>query len=114
MQDFEGQKLCDVLTTVLLGIVGVGGAHAFPPWQTHVDLLTPFPGQAIAFVVGYLLQDIKLSVYIALGGAALVFVAVVPPWPFFNKHPVQWLPVGGGSANISIPQTIVVDEKAIR
>ncbi|CAK7213691.1 hypothetical protein SCUCBS95973_001885 [Sporothrix curviconia] len=90
--DFEGQKLCDSLATILLCIVG-----------------------AITFVVGYILQDIKLSVYIALGGTALTFLAVIPPWPFYNKNPVKWLPVGGGKpSNISIPQTIVVDEKAIR
>ena len=72
--------------------------------------------QAITFVVGYVLQDIKLSVYIALGGTILTFLAIIPPWPFFNQNPVKWLPVGGGgsSQNTSIPQTIVVDEKTIR
>ncbi|KAL1905171.1 hypothetical protein Sste5344_009117 [Sporothrix stenoceras] len=76
-----------------------------------------FVSQAITFVVGYILQDIKLAVYIALGGTALTFVAIIPPWPFFNKNPVKWLPVGRGAAssqNISIPQTVVIDEKAIR
>ncbi|KAL1889795.1 hypothetical protein Sste5346_008653 [Sporothrix stenoceras] len=92
--DFEGQRLCDTLATILLCAVG-----------------------AITFVVGYILQDIKLAVYIALGGTALTFVAIIPPWPFFNKNPVKWLPVGRGAAssqNISIPQTVVIDEKAIR
>ncbi|ERS97154.1 signal peptidase protein complex subunit 1 [Sporothrix schenckii 1099-18] len=93
--DFEGQRLCDTLATVLLCAVG-----------------------AITFVVGYVLQDIKLAVYIALGGTVLSFVAIIPPWPFFNKHPVKWLPVGGDGSNnnqnISIPQSIVVDEKALR
>ncbi|CAK7207813.1 hypothetical protein SEUCBS139899_010628 [Sporothrix eucalyptigena] len=89
--DFEGQRLCDTLATVLLSIVG-----------------------AITFVVGYFLQDIKLSVYIALAGTALTFLVIIPPWPFYNKNPVKWLPIGGGNPNVSIPQTIVVDEKAIR
>ncbi len=70
--------------------------------------------QAVSFVVGYILQDIKLALYIALGGTALAFVVIIPPWPFFNKHPVKWLPVGGGSSDISIPQTIVIDEKVAR
>ncbi|CAK7238761.1 MAG: hypothetical protein STHCBS139747_000179 [Sporothrix thermara] len=68
----------------------------------------------VTFVVGYVLQDIKLAVYIALGGTAVTFIATIPPWPFYNQNPVKWLPVGGGKpGNISIPQTIVIDEKAI-
>lgn len=77
-----------------------------------IQLLT-VSAQAIAFIVGYVLQDIKLALYIALGGAAIVFVLVVPPWPFFNRHPVKWLPVGGG-AQIQAPQHLVIDQKAIR
>jgi signal peptidase complex subunit 1 len=36
-------------------------------------------------------QDIKLSVWIGLAGTALTFLAVVPPWPFYNKNPEPWL-----------------------
>lgn len=68
--------------------------------------------QAISFVVGYFLQDIKLAVFIALGGTALTFLIVVPPWPFYNKHPVKWLPVSGGPA-YTVPHNLVIDEKAI-
>ncbi|GAB1320584.1 hypothetical protein MFIFM68171_10794 [Madurella fahalii] len=85
--DFEGQKLAEFLVNVALTLVGT-----------------------IAFVVGYILQDIKLAVYVALGGTALVFVLVVPPWPFFNRNPVKWLPVGG----ITAPANLVVDDKAFR
>lgn len=66
--------------------------------------------QAIAFFVGYFLQDIKLAVYLALGGTAAVFALVVPPWPFFNRNPVKWLPVGG----ITPPANLVVDDKAFK
>lgn len=87
--DFEGQKLAETLSTALLSIVG-----------------------ALSFVVGYFLQDIKLAVFVALGGTALTFLAVVPPWPFYNKHPVTWLPVRGGPT-YAVPQNLVIDEKAI-
>ncbi|EFX00141.1 microsomal signal peptidase [Grosmannia clavigera kw1407] len=87
-RDFEGQRLCDSLATILLSAVA-----------------------AIAFLVGYVLQDIKLSLFIALGGTALTFLVVLPAWPFFNKNPVKWLPAGGQPSNISIPQTVVLDEK---
>ena len=36
-------------------------------------------------------QNIKLSVWIGLAGTALTFVAVIPPWPFYNKNPESWL-----------------------
>jgi len=88
--DFEGQKLAELLSTVSLAVAG-----------------------AIAFVIGYVLQDIKLGLYVFLGGSALTFLIVVPAWPFFNQHPLKWLPIGGG-ANITIPQNIVVDEKMLR
>ncbi|RUS13069.1 hypothetical protein BC937DRAFT_86401 [Endogone sp. FLAS-F59071] len=35
-------------------------------------------------------------------GFVLSLIAVIPPWPVYNKHPIQWL-----SQNI-----IVVEEKA--
>ena len=61
--------------------------------------------------MGYFLQDIKLAVYIGLGGTALAFLVVIPPWPFFKQHPVRWLPVGG-AATATVPQNVVIDEKA--
>ncbi|KAJ4304453.1 hypothetical protein N0V88_002066 [Collariella sp. IMI 366227] len=85
--DFEGQKLAELLVNVALTLVG-----------------------AVAFLVGYFLQDIKLAVYIGLAGTAAAFVLVVPPWPFFNRHPVKWLPVGG----VAPPTNLVMDEKMMR
>jgi len=67
--DFEGQKLAELLATALLATVG-----------------------GISFIIGFFLQDIKLALFIGLGGTALTFLLVVPPWPFFNRHPVEWLP----------------------
>ncbi|ETS75664.1 hypothetical protein PFICI_12608 [Pestalotiopsis fici W106-1] len=87
--DFEGQKLAELLATVLLSAVG-----------------------AISFIVGFITQNITLALKIGLAGTALTFLVVVPPWPFFNKHPVKWLPVGGGNAAPLAHQNIVVDEKS--
>ncbi|TKA28996.1 hypothetical protein B0A50_03408 [Salinomyces thailandicus] len=67
--DFEGQKLAELLTYAILSISGV-----------------------IAFLAGYLTQNIYNTLYIGLGGTALTFLIVVPPWPFFNQHPQPWLP----------------------
>ncbi|KAI0013956.1 SPC12-domain-containing protein [Xylariaceae sp. FL0662B] len=88
--DFEGQKLAELLATAVLTIVGV-----------------------VSFLVGFFLQDIALALKIGLGGTALTFLLVVPPWPFFNKHPLKWLPVGGEPAVTSAQQNIVIDETAL-
>jgi signal peptidase complex subunit 1 len=71
---------------------------------THVLL------QAIAFIVGYILQDIRLALYIGLGGTALAFGVIVPPWPFYNGQPVKWLPVAGSEI---ASQGITVDGKIV-
>jgi signal peptidase complex subunit 1 len=47
--------------------------------------------QFFAFWIGFMAQDITLSLYIGLAGSALAFLVVVPPWPFFNKNPESWL-----------------------
>jgi len=85
--DFEGQRLAEWLATVLFTVVG-----------------------AISFFVGFFLQDIKLSLYIGLGGTALTLLIVVPPWPFFNKHPVKWLPI---ARNEFESHGITVDGKVV-
>ncbi|KAM3071918.1 hypothetical protein ACMFMG_008383 [Clarireedia jacksonii] len=87
IQDFEGQRLAEFLSTALLSIVG-----------------------AVAFFVGYIKEDIKLALALGLIGTALTFALVVPPWPFFKRHPVRWLPAAGNHAAV---QDIVVDGKTI-
>ncbi|KAF2238521.1 microsomal signal peptidase 12 kDa subunit [Viridothelium virens] len=77
--DFEGQRLAELLTTGVLSATG-----------------------AIAFILGFVLQDIRLSLWTGLGGTALTFLIVVPPWPFFKQHPLQWLPAQGQTGGISI------------
>ncbi|KAL0931611.1 microsomal signal peptidase 12kDa subunit [Colletotrichum truncatum] len=76
--DFQGQKLADLLATLVLSASG-----------------------ALAFIIGYLLQDIKLAVYIGLAGTAFTFLLVVPPWPFYKQHPVKWLEPGSGTSNVA-------------
>lgn len=65
------------------------------PVCVHDLNLTRGP-QLIALMLGYLQQDIRLTLWIGLGGTALAFFMVVPPWPAFNELPEKWLPVGSG------------------
>ena len=51
--------------------------------------------QVAAFVAGYVLSDLKYTVYIGLSGTAIAFLAVVPPWGMYKRNQVAWLPAGG-------------------
>ncbi|KAI9371108.1 microsomal signal peptidase 12 kDa subunit-domain-containing protein [Aspergillus egyptiacus] len=81
-QDFHGQRVTEVLSTALLIISGV-----------------------VAFFVGYIFQDIYLTLWTGLAGTLLTALVVIPPWPFYNKHPEKWLvplPHGAGGASIVV------------
>lgn len=71
--DFDGQRRAEGFATLLLGLSAL-----------------------LAFNIGYQYQDIQKAMYVGLGGSALTFIIVVPPWPFFKTHPVKWLPAGAG------------------
>lgn len=58
--------------------------------------------QLIAFLVGYIQQDIRLTLWFALGGTAIAFLMVVPPWPAYNELPEKWLPAKGGLPDVEV------------
>ncbi|RMZ83606.1 hypothetical protein DV738_g900, partial [Chaetothyriales sp. CBS 135597] len=66
--DFHGQRLVEIISNSLL--IGFS---------------------AIALLVGFVKQDIHLSLWIGLAGFVLTLLVVVPPWPIFNQHPEPWL-----------------------
>lgn len=47
--------------------------------------------QAIALAVGYVQQDIHLSMWLCLAGTAATLLIVVPPWPVYNLNPQPWI-----------------------
>ena len=65
--------------------------------EVDMDLL-----QLFAFILGFALQNIHVALWTGLGGAALTFLAVVPPYPFYNQSPQNWLPSGSGMAGSGI------------
>ncbi|KAF2205592.1 microsomal signal peptidase 12 kDa subunit [Delitschia confertaspora ATCC 74209] len=77
--DFDGQRLAELITTVLLGAAGF-----------------------LAFFLGFMAQDIRLTLWIGLVGTVFTFVVVVPPWPFFNKNPITWLPPHNAISGLDI------------
>ncbi|KAH8702615.1 putative microsomal signal peptidase subunit SPC12 [Talaromyces proteolyticus] len=82
--DFEGQRLAEMLSTVLLIIFG-----------------------AASFVVGYIQQEIYLTLWIGIAGTAFTALVVVPPWPFYNQNPQPWLNSKTGGAVRNVPGIIV-------
>ncbi|KAF7514295.1 hypothetical protein GJ744_000065 [Endocarpon pusillum] len=84
--DFEGQRIAELLCTLLLSVTA-----------------------AVAFVVGYLEQDIYLTLWIGLAGSVMTVLAVVPPWPAFNQHPEHWL--RSGTPGMSKADIVVAGKK---
>ncbi|CAG8762488.1 27386_t:CDS:2, partial [Dentiscutata erythropus] len=67
--DFEGQKHCEFISQIVVVLFAV-----------------------IGFVYGFHNQDLLATMEIYLGGIIITSILTLPPWPFYNKHPVQWLP----------------------
>jgi len=68
--DFEGQRLTENIKNIAL----IGSA-------------------IIAFLFGFLTQSLQTT-FILLGFSMVMLGAIiVPPWSYYNKHPVKWLPV---------------------
>ncbi|KXT03473.1 hypothetical protein AC578_1563 [Pseudocercospora eumusae] len=87
--DFKGQQLAEYITYGLLSVVG-----------------------AIAFLAGFITQNIYHTLYIGLGGTALCFLIVVPQWPFFNQNPQPFLPSKRSARGLE-GLTIEVDGKKV-
>ncbi|KLO12484.1 microsomal signal peptidase 12 kDa subunit [Schizopora paradoxa] len=68
--DFEGQRLTGTFRDYTL----IGSA-------------------IISFLFGFLSQSLRTT-FILLGFSTIVLCAVVvPPWSYYNRHPIKWLPV---------------------
>ncbi|ORX62520.1 microsomal signal peptidase 12 kDa subunit [Anaeromyces robustus] len=68
--DFKGQELTEKLMQLILIVFAV-----------------------ISFVVGFIMQSVRISCYIMLAGMIITALVILPPWPFYNKNPIKFLPV---------------------
>ncbi|XP_019052338.1 PREDICTED: probable signal peptidase complex subunit 1 [Nelumbo nucifera] len=66
--DWQGQKLSEQLMQILLVLFAT-----------------------VAFVTGYLMGSFQIMLFIYAAGVILTTLITVPNWPFFNRHPLQWL-----------------------
>ncbi|KAL5604675.1 hypothetical protein BROUX41_001974 [Berkeleyomyces rouxiae] len=71
--DFKGQPFAELIQNVAMSVFGI-----------------------LAFIYGYVYQDIRAALFIVLGGAIVTLLLVVPPWPMYKRNPVKWLPAGTG------------------
>ncbi|KNA24674.1 hypothetical protein SOVF_013600 [Spinacia oleracea] len=46
---------------------------------------------AVAFVTGYVIGSFQLMVLIYAGGVVLTALIIIPNWPWYNRHPLNWL-----------------------
>ncbi|EIE24954.1 hypothetical protein COCSUDRAFT_83646 [Coccomyxa subellipsoidea C-169] len=67
--DFQGQKLAEQLCLYIICIAG-----------------------AVAFALGWVQGSFALMMKVYGSGVAVAMVACVPDWPWFNRHPLKWLP----------------------
>ena len=67
-QDFEGQRLAHTLTLSLSVAAGIA-----------------------SFAAGWWFVSLELLLHVFLVGLGLCALLVIPPWPYFKRHPIQWL-----------------------
>ncbi|KAJ2848495.1 hypothetical protein IWW36_003263 [Coemansia brasiliensis] len=79
--DFNGQRCASQLATVLL--VGAGAA---------------------SLAMGFVTQRLELCFLTYALGVALTYMLVLPPWPFFRRHPVSWLARKSAPAPVTVPE----------
>merc|ERR1712150_245867 len=68
--DYEGQRKAEKTYQIIITVFGIVG-----------------------FIWGFLIQQLSATVYFVLGGFAFSCLIVLPPWPFFRRNPLPWLPV---------------------
>ncbi|KAF8556595.1 microsomal signal peptidase 12 kDa subunit [Imleria badia] len=44
----------------------------------------------LSFVLGFALQSLRITMGTFALCTVVLALVVLPPWPAFNKHPVQW------------------------
>ncbi|CAO3662956.1 unnamed protein product [Umbelopsis vinacea] len=68
--DFEGQRLAEMISQVILTLSAI-----------------------IGFLYGYAQQSLEATIMIFGVGFAITLLATLPPWPIYNRKPVEWLSV---------------------
>ncbi|KAJ1620281.1 microsomal signal peptidase 12 kDa subunit-domain-containing protein [Pavlovales sp. CCMP2436] len=88
-QDFVGQLFCERTFQLFILLSGI-----------------------IGWIVGYIQQDFKITCYFLAVGSGLSAAVCLPDWPFWNRHPLDWLPPRGYEPARKKPVVKEVDRKS--
>lgn len=69
------------------GLIDFEGQERAEKYHTKVC----YYGGAVSFLLGYILQRFDFMVY-GFGLVAALVVILSLPFPFYNRHPLEWLP----------------------
>ncbi|KIS70666.1 uncharacterized protein UMAG_12166 [Mycosarcoma maydis] len=56
-------------------------------------------GATVAFLLGYLTQNMQLCMLTFAASTLVVALVTVPAWPMYKKHHVKWLPSSSSSTS---------------
>ncbi|PVF91826.1 hypothetical protein CPB86DRAFT_770225 [Serendipita vermifera] len=77
------------LQTIYEGKIDFFGQEAVERWtRIALALFT-----SLSFVVGLVMQSLKMTFAIFGGSVLVILVLAVPPWPYLNQFPVAWTDV---------------------
>ncbi|KTW32543.1 uncharacterized protein T551_00028 [Pneumocystis jirovecii RU7] len=65
--DYEGQTTSEILANVIVVVFSI-----------------------IAYIVGFLLQNLIITLYIFVIGILVSLLIIIPPWSIYNTHPIKW------------------------
>jgi signal peptidase complex subunit 1 len=61
---------------------------------------------AVAWIVGWILNDFQMTVYGWAASAVLVVLISIPDWPIYNRNPVEWLEeVGSRGGYVTVSES---------
>ncbi|KAF5746451.1 Microsomal signal peptidase 12 kDa subunit (SPC12) [Tripterygium wilfordii] len=89
--DWQGQKLSEQLMQIILLTFAV-----------------------LAFVSGYVTLSFQLMILIYAGGVVLTTLITVPNWPFFNRHPLNWLDSGEAEKHPKPQKAVNANKKSAK
>ncbi|PWN89965.1 microsomal signal peptidase 12 kDa subunit [Acaromyces ingoldii] len=58
----------------------------------RINQETVVMGAIVAWLVGYFVDSLYITMLIFGASVVAALVACVPPWPMYRKYPVVWLP----------------------
>ncbi|KAK1924828.1 hypothetical protein DB88DRAFT_487009 [Papiliotrema laurentii] len=80
--------LSPALADLLKGPIDGHAQHLIETWsQFYLAALT-----IISFIISYLTSAVLVPLELFAGGIIILLFAVVPPWPYLQRHPVSFLP----------------------